>query len=451
MNRHMTWEKPDKAELRQLNLAMLFKAVRLLLSSLAICAYVQFVIWLSHSGLDINFTIIASLLIVIYYYFWRHALVFGRREALEDDVKEKTLFIFLWTFANAILLIPVFLFFAEKMGIASIVLTALMSVLTFWREWFMLILFILKKYTVKDGEVCYHRKNRKIYSAGAPGTRRGVWVSVVYVLDFEDAGERIIPVMVDLYTYSLLKKHGDALLINYKYGESYLFELVKAKKNGFVEEKNSHLIIYGIDIQLPNYLIEDSISNTQAVYHVKNDDDTLFLFFNTDEQVKDEMEKFDSYILTDSRDSSSSDFVEKEIHILGKKNGKLYSVCISKLEVKSQTIYSFLISPDNCKTDYFSDYRAILSGIYVPQDTEIRIDFDLKDYRGKNIEDVVADLKNKGFRNIKTENLKDVVLGVFARDGVVETVTINGNSDFKAGAWIDSQDGIRVTYHGKSH
>ena len=31
------------------------------------------------------------------------------------------------------------------------------------------------------------------------------------------------------------------------------------------------------------------------------------------------------------------------------------------------------------------------------------------------------------------------------------TVTINGNSDFKAGAWIDSQDGIRVTYHGKSH
>lgn len=229
MNRHMTWEKPDKAELMQLNLAMAFKAVRLLLSSLVIFAYVQFVIWLSHSGLNIAYTFIASLLIVIYYFFYRNALVFGRREALEDDVEAKTLFLFIWTFANAVLLLPLFLYFSEMMGKAGIVLTALMSVLTFWREWFMLILFVLRKYTVKDGEVCYHRKKRKFHLAGAPGSH-GLWCSVVYILDFEDAGNRDIPVMVDLYTYLRLKQHGDALLINYKYGESYLFEIVKAKK-----------------------------------------------------------------------------------------------------------------------------------------------------------------------------------------------------------------------------
>lgn len=229
MNRHMTWEKPDKAELMQLNLAMAFKAVRLLLSSLAIYAYVQFVIWLSHSGVNIIWTIIASLLIVIYYYSHRHAMVFGRREALEEDVEDKTCYLFIWTFANAILLLPLFLYFAEWMGNAIIVLTVLMSVLTFWREWFMLILFVLRKYTVKDGQVCYHQKKRKFHLAGAPGSH-GLWCSVVYILDFEDAGNRDIPVMVDLYTYLRLKHHGDALLINYKYGESYLFEIVKAKK-----------------------------------------------------------------------------------------------------------------------------------------------------------------------------------------------------------------------------
>ena len=221
------------------------------------------------------------------------------------------------------------------------------------------------------------------------------------------------------------------------------------EKNGFVTEKNNHAVIYGIDFQLPNYLIEDYVNDTLAVYHVKNDEESKLLFFNCDEQVIKEIETFDTYYLVDSRDYSSSDIVEKEIEILGKKNDKVYSVCLSKLQIKNETIYIMLVSPDNCKTDYSSDYRAILSNIYVPQDTEIQIDFNLKDYKGKSYEDVVAELKNKGFRNIQIENLKDVVLGVITKEGVVETVTINGSSDYKVGDWIDEQAEIFITYHGK--
>lgn len=223
----------------------------------------------------------------------------------------------------------------------------------------------------------------------------------------------------------------------------------KKEKNGFMPEKNNHLIIYGIDIQLPNYLIEDSVNDKQAVYHVKNDDETHFLFFNSDEQVINEIEKFDTYYMNDIRETSSYDFVEKEIDVLGKKNDKVYSVSISKLELKAQTVYFLLISPDNCKTDYSSDYRAILSGIYVPKDTEIRIDFNLKDYKGKNYEEVVAELKNKGFNNVQGENLQDVFLGVVNKEGKIEKVTINGSSDYKVGDWIDSQAEIVITYHGK--
>ena len=173
------------------------------------------------------------------------------------------------------------------------------------------------------------------------------------------------------------------------------------------------------------------------------------LFFNSDEQVIKEIETFDTYYLVDSIDYSSSDIVEKEIEILGKKNDQVYSVCLSKMQIKNETIYIMLVSPDNCKTDYSSDYRAILSNIYVPQDTEIQIDFNLKDYKGKSYEDVVAELKNKGFRNIQIENLKDVVLGVITKEGIVETVTINGSSDYKVGDWIDEQAEIFITYHGK--
>ena len=234
MNRHMTWEKPDKAEARQLNLAMAWKAIRLILSSLSICVYVQFDIWLKHCGLPeyVNniHIFFASLLIVMYYLFYRHALVFGRREAIDEDIKDKTGFIFIWTLLNIAMLLPVFLFFADMMGKARIVLVTVMSVLTFWREWFMLILFVLRKYTVKDGYVYIHKKNRAIYSVRASIKYRAFWSSVVYILTFEDACGREIPVMVDLYTYLRLKRMGDALLINYKYGESYLFELVKYKK-----------------------------------------------------------------------------------------------------------------------------------------------------------------------------------------------------------------------------
>lgn len=223
----------------------------------------------------------------------------------------------------------------------------------------------------------------------------------------------------------------------------------KKDKNGFVTEKTSHLVIYGLDIQLPSYLIEDSVNDTQAIYHVKNDEETQLLIFNSDEQIIKEIERFESYYLIDSSDSSSSDIIEKELDILGKKNDVVYLVRLSKLCVKSETLYVLLVSPDNCKTDYYSDYTAILSGIYVPQDTEIRIDINLKDYKGKKYEEVVTELESKGFTNIQLENLQDVVLGVFTKEGTIEKVTINGSEDYKVGDWIDKQAEILISYHGK--
>ncbi|MBR6925073.1 MAG: hypothetical protein IKH50_11135, partial [Oscillospiraceae bacterium] len=53
------------------------------------------------------------------------------------------------------------------------------------------------------------------------------WYILTYVLDFEDVEKRQIPVMVDRYTYCKFKDNGDALLINYQYGDSYMFEVIR--------------------------------------------------------------------------------------------------------------------------------------------------------------------------------------------------------------------------------
>ena len=50
----------------------------------------------------------------------------------------------------------------------------------------------------------------------------------------------------------------------------------KTEKAGYETSKNKHLIINGMDIELPSYMVEDAQDATNAVYHVKGDDETSF-------------------------------------------------------------------------------------------------------------------------------------------------------------------------------
>ena len=84
----------------------------------------------------------------------------------------------------------------------------------------------------------------------------------------------------------------------------------KKEKNGFISEKNVHLVLYGIDIQVPNYLVEDSHNDTQAVYHVKDEEETVLLIFSGDDQLKNELGKFDTYFLSETKDITAA-IVEK--------------------------------------------------------------------------------------------------------------------------------------------
>lgn len=66
---------------------------------------------------------------------------------------------------------------------------------------------------------------------------------------------------------------------------------------------------------------------------------------------------------------------------------------------------------------------------------------------GKQYEEVVSAFENAGFENIKTAEAPDLILGLFAKEGEVASVSIGGNTTFSAGDWFLKSTEILITYY----
>jgi len=87
----------------------------------------------------------------------------------------------------------------------------------------------------------------------------------------------------------------------------------------------------------------------------------------------------------------------------------------------------------------FESANELVAGIKMPGSST--------DFKFSNYEDVVMQLQTAGFTNIKTVALKDIILGWLTKDGEVERVSVNGETEFKKGAKFDADAKIVVTYH----
>lgn len=67
--------------------------------------------------------------------------------------------------------------------------------------------------------------------------------------------------------------------------------------------------------------------------------------------------------------------------------------------------------------------------------------------KGRNYEDVVKDFEDKGFTNIRTETIDDLVTGWLTKDGEVESVSVDGNKDYSADKWYQKDVTVIITYH----
>ena len=67
--------------------------------------------------------------------------------------------------------------------------------------------------------------------------------------------------------------------------------------------------------------------------------------------------------------------------------------------------------------------------------------------KGRNYQKVIDDFEEKGFKNIKTEKLEDLITGWMTKDGEVESVSVDGNKDYSPDLWYPNDVEVIITYH----
>ncbi len=66
---------------------------------------------------------------------------------------------------------------------------------------------------------------------------------------------------------------------------------------------------------------------------------------------------------------------------------------------------------------------------------------------GRNYEDVLEEFENSGFVNIKTEKIDDLVFGWITKDGAVESVSVDGDTEYSPDKWYPADVEIVIKYH----
>lgn len=66
---------------------------------------------------------------------------------------------------------------------------------------------------------------------------------------------------------------------------------------------------------------------------------------------------------------------------------------------------------------------------------------------GKQYEDVVMQLQSAGFTNVQTKKKEDLITGWITKEGEVEQVSVNGDTDFTTYDKFDPNATIIITYH----
>jgi major membrane immunogen (membrane-anchored lipoprotein) len=67
--------------------------------------------------------------------------------------------------------------------------------------------------------------------------------------------------------------------------------------------------------------------------------------------------------------------------------------------------------------------------------------------RGRNYKEVIEDFEDKGFTNIKTETIPDLVYGRSFRNGEVEQISVGGDTDYDSGVRVPADTEVIIRYH----
>lgn len=91
-------------------------------------------------------------------------------------------------------------------------------------------------------------------------------------------------------------------------------------------------------------------------------------------------------------------------------------------------------------SETIEDYSHVKNG-------EVQVSASAKDLEKEDYRNVVQRLQSDGFETIELIKEDDLILGILAKEGQVESVAINGDSEFLENEWFPADAVVRVTYH----
>jgi len=225
----------------------------------------------------------------------------------------------------------------------------------------------------------------------------------------------------------------------------------KKDKNGYDEDKKIHLIEKGIDISLPLYYEQIQRDQSEIVFCDKeNKSVTMHIAFD-ENQIWSGLKQYDSYYVLKEKELLNTPMLGYEYNVIGKQNNTVYSIYYADMQKMSSNehVHFAVVVPDNCRMDYSSDIYEIESHVFIPSESDVRIDFTSKEYKDKDYHEVIDTLHNKGFKNVRTEGISDGILGLLYKADSVKQVTINGTEEYQIGDWVNESIEVVVYYHEK--
>ena len=78
---------------------------------------------------------------------------------------------------------------------------------------------------------------------------------------------------------------------------------------------------------------------------------------------------------------------------------------------------------------------------------EVKTPSESSQLKGKSYEEVIDIFTEKGFTNIQTEALEDLIFGWLTKDGEVEAVSVGGDVDYSADKWVPADIEVVIRYH----
>jgi len=67
--------------------------------------------------------------------------------------------------------------------------------------------------------------------------------------------------------------------------------------------------------------------------------------------------------------------------------------------------------------------------------------------KGRDYQDVIDEFSQKGFTDIKTEAIDDLIFGWLTKDGEVEEVSVGGDVDYSPDDWVAADTEVIIRYH----